>query len=93
VISSQREREHCLSDNSGGYCAFKPHSGLKRHVELDAKLPSPLDRLATFLIKIIPPNRIFGIINNAYYRYHIKNKIFKFPHDSHKGPRVWKENN
>jgi len=46
-----------------------------------ARLPFPLDKLATKLIKIIPPNLFFRYIRTIYYQYSIENKIFKLhPH-------------
>jgi len=41
-----------------------------------AKFPRPLYKIALFLLKIIPPNRVFKKIRDAFYRYHIENKIF-----------------
>ncbi len=56
---------------------------------LIAKLPYPLDKVALFLIKVIPPNIFFKKINDYLYRYYIENKIFKLPKDYQKGPRLY----
>lgn len=42
-----------------------------------AKLPFPLNRIAIWIIKIIPPNKLFKKIRNSVYNYYISNKIFK----------------
>jgi len=42
-----------------------------------SKLPFPLDRLATALIKVIPPNEMFRKLRQSVYLYHIENKIFR----------------
>lgn len=42
-----------------------------------AKLPFPLDWLATQIIKVVPPNRFFRKLRQSVYLYHIENKIFK----------------
>jgi len=42
-----------------------------------AKLPFPLDGLAIFLIKIIPPNPVFKWIHDRMLNYYLENKIFK----------------
>ncbi len=52
-----------------------------------AKLPYPLDKVASFLIKVIPPNIFFKKINDYLYYYYIENKIFKLPEDYQKRPR------
>ncbi|MBN1359581.1 MAG: B12-binding domain-containing radical SAM protein [Sedimentisphaerales bacterium] len=41
-----------------------------------AKLPFPLDWLATQMIKVVPPNRVFVKLRQVYYRYSIENRIF-----------------
>jgi len=46
---------------------------------LIAKLPRPFDKMAVWLIKIIPPNRLFQRVRANLYNYYISNKIFKFP--------------
>ncbi len=46
---------------------------------LIAKLPFPFDRLAIWLIKIVPPNNILKKMRKLMYEYYIANKIFKFP--------------
>jgi len=43
------------------------------------KLPYPLDKVVLFLIKFIPPNRLFKKIHDAIWKYHIENIIFKLP--------------
>ncbi len=57
---------------------------------LIVKLPYPLDKIALFVIKVIPPNKFFKKINGYLYNYYIKNKIFKLPKDYQKVPRLWK---
>lgn len=42
-----------------------------------SKLPTPLGLLATQLIKIIPPNRLFRYLRKRYYQYSIENTIFR----------------
>ncbi len=44
-----------------------------------AKLPFPLDKIAVWMIKIIPPNRLFGKIRSVLYDYYITYRIFKLP--------------
>ena len=44
-----------------------------------AKLPFPLDKIAVWLIKVVPPNKIFRKIRTCVYEYYIRNKIFKLP--------------
>lgn len=44
---------------------------------LIAKLPFPLDKIATWIIKVAPPNKLFKWIRRCLYDYHISNKIFK----------------
>ena len=44
-----------------------------------AKLPFPLDKIAVWLIKVVPPNKIFGTIRSCVYEYYITNRIFKLP--------------
>ncbi len=46
---------------------------------LIAKLPYPFDKIAVWLIKVIPPNKIFKKTRNYLYEYYITHKIFKFP--------------
>lgn len=46
---------------------------------LISKLPYPLDNIAIFLIKIIPPNRFFRKVRGFLYGYYIANKIFLLP--------------
>jgi radical SAM superfamily enzyme YgiQ (UPF0313 family) len=42
-----------------------------------SKLPFPLDRLATHLIKVVPPFNLFRKVRQIVYLYYIENKIFK----------------
>ncbi|MDO9530352.1 MAG: radical SAM protein [Syntrophales bacterium] len=42
-----------------------------------AKLPFPLDKLAIWMIQIIPPNKLFVKLRQAFYQYSIENRIFK----------------
>lgn len=58
---------------------------------LISKLPFPLDTMATFLIKVIPPNLLFKKINNFIHYYYIENRIFKLPKDNLRTPRFWME--
>ncbi len=44
---------------------------------LIAKLPFPLDKIAVWLIRIVPPNKFFKKIRSCLYNYYISNKIFK----------------
>ncbi|MEW5911535.1 MAG: radical SAM protein [Thermodesulfobacteriota bacterium] len=44
---------------------------------LAAKSPKLLQRVFLFLIKHIPPNKLFRWMRNKYYVYNIENKIFK----------------
>jgi anaerobic magnesium-protoporphyrin IX monomethyl ester cyclase len=53
-----------------------------------AKLPWPLYRFGMFLIKKVPPNRVFKWIRNIYYKYSITHTIFKLP----KG-EIWRQKN
>lgn len=46
---------------------------------LIAKLVYPLDRIAIWMIKIVPPNKFFRKIRDYLYGYYITNKIFKLP--------------
>ena len=43
------------------------------------KLPFPLDKIAIWLIKVVPPNNIFRKIRDRVYAYHITHTIFKLP--------------
>jgi len=43
---------------------------------LIAKLPFPLNRLTTWLIRVVPPNGFFMKIRECLYNYYISNKIF-----------------
>lgn len=52
---------------------------------LVTKLPYPIDQVALFLIKVIPPNKFFRKIYDYLFEYYIKNKIFKLPEDYQKG--------
>ena len=56
---------------------------------LIAKLPHPLDKIALFLIKVIPPNKFFEKLNVRIYLYYIENKIFKIS-DNLKMSRILK---
>jgi len=42
-----------------------------------AKLPYLLYKVALFLIKVVPPNRLFKLMRRVFYEYYITNKIFK----------------
>lgn len=42
-----------------------------------AKFPFPFDKLAIWIIKIIPPNRWFAKLRYIFYQYSIENRIFK----------------
>ena len=42
-----------------------------------AKLPFPLDKVAVWMIKVVPPNRFFTKIRSLVYSYYIRHKIFK----------------
>ncbi len=44
---------------------------------LIAKLPFPLNKIAIWLIKIVPPNKFFKTIHSCLYNYYISNRIFK----------------
>ena len=44
-----------------------------------SKLPFPLDKIAVWLIKSVPPNKIFRKIRSCIYQHYITNKIFKLP--------------
>lgn len=46
---------------------------------LIAKLPHPIDKAALSLIKVTPPNPLYKKFHDAFYKYHIENKIFKLP--------------
>lgn len=59
---------------------------------LAAKLPYPLDKVALFLIKVIPPNRLFKKLNDYLHYYYLENKIFLVK-DKLRTPRIWKEVN
>jgi len=52
---------------------------------LIAKLPFPFDRMLIWLIKIIPPNRVFRKLRDVIYNYYISHKIFRLPKVSHAG--------
>lgn len=43
------------------------------------KLPYPFDKIAVWLIKVVPPNEIFKKIRIWLYKYYITHKIFKIP--------------
>jgi len=58
---------------------------------LMAKHPYPLERIALFLIRIIPPNILFMKIYEILLHYYETNKIFKLPKDYQTAPRRWKE--
>lgn len=58
---------------------------------LIVRLPFPLDKAATFLIKALPPNILFKKINKYIVDYYYKNKIFKLSEDNLKAPRVLKQ--
>jgi radical SAM superfamily enzyme YgiQ (UPF0313 family) len=53
-----------------------------------AKLPRPLDWLATQMIKVVPPNRLFVKLRQRYYQYSIENRIFNL---HARNPRVSRE--
>jgi len=57
---------------------------------LISKLPYPLDKVALFLIKAVPPNIVFQKIDNYIHYYYVENKIFKLPKDNLRTPRFWK---
>ena len=42
-----------------------------------ARLPFPLDRLVVFIIKTIPPNRLFRMVRDGYLQYNLEHRIFK----------------
>jgi radical SAM superfamily enzyme YgiQ (UPF0313 family) len=42
-----------------------------------AKLPYPLYKAGLSMINIVPPNKIFRLLRDSFYRYHISNTIFK----------------
>ncbi len=42
-----------------------------------AKLPFPLDKLAIWMIKVVPSNKFFTKIRGLVYGYYIKHKIFR----------------
>ncbi len=44
---------------------------------LIVKLPPPFYALALFLIRVIPPNKLFKKIRSHLHQYYIENKIFK----------------
>ena len=56
---------------------------------LAAKLPHPLDKIALFLIKVIPPNIFFKKLSDCIFYYYIENKVFKVS-DNLRIPRFWK---
>lgn len=49
---------------------------------LISKLPFPLERIAIWLITLIPPNKLFKFIRQSFYNYNIANKIFKLPKEA-----------
>lgn len=55
-----------------------------------AKLPFPIDKFVSFIIKAAPPNIVFSKINSYLYRYYIENKIFKLSKDGRKISRFLK---
>ena len=57
---------------------------------LIAKLPSFLQGPAVFLIKYIPPNKLFVKVYEYFLHYYETNKIFKLPKDKQIAPRRWK---
>jgi radical SAM superfamily enzyme YgiQ (UPF0313 family) len=57
-----------------------------------AKLPRPLGWLATQLIKVIPPNRLFRWFNARRYRHAMEHDIFVVK-DNFRVPRFWKRSN
>jgi anaerobic magnesium-protoporphyrin IX monomethyl ester cyclase len=44
---------------------------------LISKLPSPLDRIATGMLRIVPPNALFKALRQKMYLHYIEKKIFK----------------
>jgi len=44
---------------------------------LISKLPFPFYKMAIWLIKIIPPNKVFRKINKWFHDYNVNNKIYK----------------
>ncbi len=42
-----------------------------------SKLPFPLFNVGMYIIKIVPPNKVFKRIRDIYFEYSIMNKIFK----------------
>ena len=57
---------------------------------LVAKLPTPLRQAGVWMIKTVPPNRVFRSVFDRMYRYHIRNTRFKLPKDrQRKERRVW----
>jgi len=51
-----------------------------------AKLPRPLDWLATQMIKVVPPNRLFVKLRQRYYQYSIENRIFNLHQPTRRAP-------
>lgn len=44
-----------------------------------AKTPSLFMGVLLFMIKVIPPNKLFILARKYFYNYSIENKIFKIP--------------
>jgi radical SAM superfamily enzyme YgiQ (UPF0313 family) len=42
-----------------------------------SKFPFPFDRIATALIRVVPPNRFFAWLRQKVYLHYIENRIFK----------------
>lgn len=72
---SQQSRLNCFGEKEKGirYNVFLLGAVI-------ARLPWPLDVVATRLLRIIPPNRLFRWIRHAYYKHSIENNIFRL-HD------------
>ncbi|MFC1931528.1 B12-binding domain-containing radical SAM protein [Chloroflexota bacterium] len=59
---------------------------------LIAKLPYPLDKVALFLIKVIPPSKFSKKIHDYVLNYYLTHSIYKLPKDYQQAPKFgeWK---
>ena len=69
------------SDRSALKCFSDKEKDIRYNIyllgALISKFPYPLDRIATGLLKLVPPNALFRKIRQSMFTYYIENKIFK----------------
>ena len=86
---------HDLGEKSTLSCFSEKEKKVRLNIllmgALIAKLPYPLNKVMLFVIRVIPPNRLFIKIHEILLHYYETNKIFKLPKDYQTAPRRWKQ--